>query len=104
VTVVIEEPGFQLLTVPTPDCPCEEFDARYFIGVSILEPLQAGLPIDDDGARCTTYIDRGNGWMDFYDLRFSSDGSPIIWGDIISCELGVAAESDTWSNIKGLYR
>jgi hypothetical protein len=104
VTFTFDEPGVYTITVPTPETSCEVFDEHYFIGLRYLEPFLADLAIDEQPAPCTAYVDSGNGWFDFYDLRKSSTGKPIIWGDIVCCDINVPAEDGTWTEIKGLYR
>jgi len=103
-TFFFQEPGIFLISVPTPDASCEIFDEHYFIGLRYLESFMASIITDDQPAPCTTYVDDGNGWRDFYDLRKSAGGKPIIWGDIVCCDAGIPVEDGTWSTVKGLYR
>jgi hypothetical protein len=104
VSFTFDEPGIYDITVPTPDTECEVFNEHYFIGLRYIEPFLADLPIDDLPAECTAYVDRGDGWRDFFDLRKSSSGKPWIWGDIVCCDASIPVENETWTEIKGLYR
>lgn len=103
-TIVIDEPGFQVIEVPTDAvASCEILDDAYFLGLRFEGPAEAGLGIDNEPAPGIEYIDSGNGFVDMFGFDKTSGGKVIIWGDIVCC-LTTANEPSSWNQIKSLFR
>lgn len=110
-TIVIQDNGPVLLTVPTGGTPPFVFDDHYFIGLRYQGDAPGSLLVDDMPEPCIEYIDRGNGWEDLngFDGRGASveragGGKVIVYGDIICSPMSVGQERRTWDAIKSLFK
>ncbi|MGD9546209.1 MAG: hypothetical protein AB7V45_01555 [Candidatus Krumholzibacteriia bacterium] len=105
VTILVEEPGYQLVTVPMAQCPLQWFDQPYFLSLGYEGGSPAFLAIDDQPAPCVEYVDRGFGWEDMFLIPDKTGGGKhILFGDVVCGALSVDNETGSWGSIKSLYR
>ena len=102
-TFQVDIPGTFLFNVPMDMTLGYELDVPYFLALHYAGGGPGMLVVDDQPASCTEFIDTGAGWEDLNTRGRPGGGKIILWGDIV-CSVPVAAEDNTWSTIKALYR
>ncbi len=104
-TILVDQPGYFLVTVPMPGCPIQDFGQYYFLAMSYQGGSPARLAIDDQPQPCVEFIDRGNGWEDMFLIPDKTGGGKhILFGDVVCGALSVDEETGSWGSIKSLYR
>lgn len=106
-TVTIDTPGLYNITLPMDTaCACAHFGYWYGIGFEFVTAFTSGMEpdivVDEYPLGCTSYNDYGAGWIDTIDFGFPGEIS--MTAEIACCDNPVAAEQDTWGDIKAMFR
>ena len=102
-------PGLRIIDLPMPDCACAFIDGpggvpyMYMLSVHFVGPVTADLVTDEFPVGCTSWNNKGDGWVDLVtDSNFP--GELIIYGNVNCCNEPVATEDKTWGDVKSLFR
>jgi hypothetical protein len=106
-TVTIDTPGLYNITLPMDSaCACAQFGYWYGIGFEFTTAFTTGMEpdmvSDEFPVGCTSWNDYGSGWIDTIDFGFPGEIS--LSAEIVCCNNPVAAEQDTWGDIKAMFR
>ncbi len=106
-TVSITDAGMYDIALPmVPDnCPCAFFGYKYAIGMTIYTAFDSNPDVITDAipVGCTSYNDYGMGWYDLV-TGFGFPGELIMYADIVCCENPVDNETNSWGEVKSLFR
>jgi len=104
-TVTITTPGLHVVTVAMDQtCGCMPIDQAYFLTLMFFGPVEGQLVIDDIPEPGVVFWNNGAGWEDMFGVDKTSGGKVIIWGDIVCCTTAIGTDSNTWGQVKTLFR
>jgi len=102
-------PGTWVIELPMPECACAYIYGpggvpyMYMLSVHFVGPVTANLVTDEFPVGCTSWNNKGDGWVDLVnDSNFP--GELIIYGDVNCCDEPVATEEKSWGDVKSLFR
>lgn len=87
------------------DCEfgCLPSDRAYFLSIEFLAVnAEISFPRSPDTTVCTSFIDRGDGFLDLQDI--DGGGGLVIYCQTTDCDDPLPINQSTWGSLKALYR